>query len=136
MTFDTKIAIVVREDLAAWQKLNVTAFLAGGLAACYKEIIGERYRDASGLTYGPLVRQPILIFSASEEELRRALARALERAVAPSIYTMDLFTTYNDVDNRAAVASVPTENLDLAGLVFHAPRKVTDKVIKGLKLHP
>jgi hypothetical protein len=101
-----------------------------------QEIIGERYRDASGLTYGPLVRQPILIFSASGEELRRALGRALERAVVPSIYTMDLFTTYNDVDNRAAVASVPTGNLDLAGLAFHAPRKVTDKVIKGLKLHP
>ena len=25
--FDTKIAIVIREDLATWQKLNVTAFL-------------------------------------------------------------------------------------------------------------
>src|SRR5215831_6725871 len=29
MRFDTKIAIAVREDLAVWQKLNVTAFLAG-----------------------------------------------------------------------------------------------------------
>ena len=28
MRFDTKIAIAVREDLATWQKLNVTAFLA------------------------------------------------------------------------------------------------------------
>ena len=135
MTFDSKIAIVVREELAVWQKLNVTAFLAGGLAACYKEIIGERYRDASGLTYGPLVRQPILIFSASGEELRRTLGRALERGVTPSIYTVDLFTTYNDVDNRAAVAVVPTENLVLAGLALHAERKVTDKIVKGLKLH-
>lgn len=127
---------MVREELAAWQKLNVTAFLAGGLAACYREITGERYRDASGQAYGPLVRQPILIFSATGEELRRTLGRALERSVAPSIYTMDLFTTYNDVDNRAVVAAVLTENLDLAGLAFHAPRKVSDKVIKGLKLHP
>jgi hypothetical protein len=29
--FDTKIAIVVREDLATWQKLNVTAFLTSGV---------------------------------------------------------------------------------------------------------
>ncbi|MFE2031477.1 DUF2000 family protein, partial [Streptomyces hygroscopicus] len=28
----TKIAIIVRTDLADWQKLNVTAFLASGLA--------------------------------------------------------------------------------------------------------
>jgi hypothetical protein len=25
--FDTKVAVVVRDDLAAWQRLNVTAFL-------------------------------------------------------------------------------------------------------------
>lgn len=63
------------------------------------------------------------------------MAGRSSEAQPPSIYTMDLFLTYNDVDNRAAVASVPTESLDLAGLAFHAPRKVTDKVIKGLKLH-
>jgi hypothetical protein len=136
MKFDTKVAIVVRGELASWQKLNVTAFLAGGLAAIYKEIIGERYSDASGQAYGPLIRQPILIFSASAEELRRVLGRALERGVVPSIYTMDLFTTYNDTDNRAAVALVPTKDLDLAGLAFHAERKAADKVVKGLKLHP
>jgi hypothetical protein len=136
MSFDTKIAIVVRDDLAPWQKLNVTAFLSGGLAGCYNEIVGERYRDASGLVYGPLVRQPILVFAASKDELTRSLNRARERGVMPSIYTMELFTTYNDSDNRAAVAVVPTEKLDLAGLALHAERKLVDKIIKGLKLHP
>lgn len=33
MRLDTKIAIVVRADLAVWQKLNVTAFLASAVAA-------------------------------------------------------------------------------------------------------
>src|SRR5262249_37231089 len=134
MTFDTKIAIVVREDLAAWQKLNVTAFLSGGLAGFYPEIVGERYSDASGGVYGPLVRQPILVFAASKEELARSLSRARERGIAPSIYTIDLFETYNDADNRAAVAGVATDRLDLAGLAVHAERKLVDKVIRGLKL--
>jgi hypothetical protein len=136
MTFDSKIAIVVREDLALWQKLNVTAFLSGGLAGCYPEIVGERYSDASGRDYGPLVRQPILIFAAAKEELSRSLNRARERGIAPSIYTIDLFRTYNDADNRAAVAAVATDRLDLAGLALHAERKLVDKVVKGLKLHP
>src|SRR5690348_6958048 len=83
MTFDTKIAIVVREDLAAWQKLNVAAFLSGGLAGCYPEIVGERYSDASGRDYGALVRQPILIFAAAGEELTRSLSRARERGITP-----------------------------------------------------
>ena len=135
MTFDTKIAIVVRESLAQWQKLNVTAFLAGGLAGVYPEIVGERYRDGGDVAYGPLVRQPILIFAADGEALTRVLKRAAERGVVPSIYTMELFTTYNDSDNRAAVANVPTDKLDLAGIALHAERKALDKIVKGLKLH-
>ena len=31
--FDTKVAVVVREDLATWQKLNVTAFLTSAVVA-------------------------------------------------------------------------------------------------------
>ena len=44
--FDTKIAIVVRDDLATWQKLNVTAFLTSGIVGASPDIIGEAYRDA------------------------------------------------------------------------------------------
>ena len=55
--FDTKIAIVVREDLATWQKLNVTAFLMSGVVGAAPEIIGEPYRDA-GCTDRLLYRLP------------------------------------------------------------------------------
>ena len=136
MRFDTKIAIVVRDDLAAWQKLNVACFLAGGLVGSYPELAGERYRDASGASYGPLVRQPILVFIASKAELCRTMERAKERGLDVSLYTRQLFETGNDVDNRAAVAAVPTAELDLVGLALHAERKVVDKVTKGLALHP
>ncbi len=135
MRYDTKIVIAVREDLAAWKKLNVTAFLAGGLVGTYPELTGDRYADADGRTYGPLVRQPVLVFAGSEFDLRRTLARALDRGLAPSIYTEALFATNNDADNRAAVAAVATDALDLAGLALHADRKIVDKVVKGLALH-
>lgn len=136
MRFNTKIAIVVRNDLATWQKLNVASFLSGGLVGCYPSLAGEHYADASGLTYGPLIRQPILIFTATAEDLERTLRRALGRGVNPSIYTQALFETSNDADNRAAVAAVPTDALDLAGLGLHADRKDVDKITKGLRLHP
>ncbi|MFI4996481.1 MAG: DUF2000 family protein [Hyphomicrobiales bacterium] len=135
MRFDTKIAVVVRDDLATWQKLNVACFLSGGLAGAYKELAGERYVDGSGQLYGPLLRQPVLVFSASAEQLARSLRRALDRGLTPSIYTNELFATNNDIDNRGAVACVPTEALDLVGLALHADRKEVDKVTKGLALH-
>ena len=135
MRYDTKIAIVVRDDLATWQKLNVASFLAGGLVGASPELAGEPYQDASGRFYGPLIRQPVLIFAAGAAELTNVLQRAQQRGVRPHLYTKDLFATGNDTDNRAAVAAVATDALDLVGLGLHAERKEIDKIIKGLKLH-
>ncbi|MDG2285950.1 MAG: DUF2000 family protein, partial [Alphaproteobacteria bacterium] len=55
MQFDTKIAIVVRDDLATWQKLNVTAFLTSGVVGARSEMLGEHYQDAVGNLYSPLM---------------------------------------------------------------------------------
>jgi hypothetical protein len=136
MHFTTKVAVIVREDLPTWQKLNVASFLAGGLVGAYPELAGERYRDSSGRLYGPLIRQPVLIFAATSQELMRTLARACEGGVLTCVYTSALFRTSNDVDNRAAVATSKTDELDLVGLSLHADRKDVDRIVKGLKLHP
>ena len=61
MRFDTEIAIAVRADLAAWQKLNVTAFLASGVAAGLDGLAGKPYEDGSGHRYLPMFRQPVLV---------------------------------------------------------------------------
>jgi hypothetical protein len=135
MRYDTKIAIVVGEDLATWQKLNAASFLAGGLVGAYPELKGENYADASGRFYGPLIRQPILIFQGTPEQMRQVVKRAQDRGVRPSIYTRELFSTGNDIDNRAAVAAVTTDALDLVGLAVHGERKEIDKIVKGLILH-
>lgn len=135
MQFETKIAVMVREDLATWQKLNVACFVAGGLVGANPELAGAPYVDGSGRTYGPLIRQPIMIYVGSAEALRRSFRRAIDRGLMPSIYTRALFSTGNDADNRAAVAAVSTDALDLVGLGLHAVRKDVDKVTKGLSLH-
>jgi hypothetical protein len=47
--FDPKIAVVVRDDLAAWRRLNVTAFLISGVTAqAGASAIGAEYVDADG----------------------------------------------------------------------------------------
>lgn len=134
LTYDSKIGIAVRHELATWQKMNIACFLAGGLAKAFPEIIGEPYLDANQIGYHALVRQPVLIFGAERDELLNVTIRARDRGVQAAIYTEDLFTTYNDVDNRAAVASVPTADLNLVGVGIYADRRVVDQILKGLKL--
>ncbi len=52
-----------------------------------------------------------------------------------AIYTMDMFGTGNDDDNRAVVRAVPAAELSFAGLAVHGPRNAVDKVLKGANLH-
>ncbi len=135
MQFDTKIAIVIRSDLEAWQKLNVAAFLASGIAAAYPNCIGAPYEDGSGTQYHAIVGQPILVYWADKAALTRALDRALSRGVKPAVYTEDMFRTTHDAANREVVKAVARSDLNLVGLAFRADRKMIDKVVDGLKLH-
>ncbi|MEV7346105.1 DUF2000 domain-containing protein [Streptomyces sp. NPDC093544] len=134
--FDTKIAVLLRDDLEPWQRLNVTAFLVSGLGAAVPEVIGEPYADADDVSYLPMFRQPVLIFEGSKETLTGAHGRALARVLPRAAFTSDLFATGNDRDNRAAVRAVPTGELDLVGLAVYGPRNAVDKVLKGARMHP
>src|SRR3954451_2227850 len=135
MQFDTKIAVVIRTDLEAWQKLNVAAFLTSGIAAAFPECIGEPYEDGSSTQYLSLIGQPILIYGADRAALSRALERALARGVKPAVYIEEMFKTTHDAANRNAVKAVARADLNLVGLAIRAERKVIDKIVEGLKFH-
>ncbi|MFD5396008.1 DUF2000 family protein [Streptomyces sp. NPDC127097] len=134
--FETKIAVLLREDLEPWQRLNVTAFLVSGLGSELPEVIGEPYADADGTPYLPMFRQPVLVFEGTKETLTAAHGRALSRALPRAVFTSGLFVTGNDRDNRAAVRAVPKDGLDLVGLAVYGPRNAVDKVLKGARMHP
>jgi hypothetical protein len=77
--FAGKIAILVRDDLPSWQRLNVTAFLASGITAAHLRLVGQQYQDADGQEYLPLLGMPVLIFEATSEVLSAVRSRALGR---------------------------------------------------------
>ena len=115
MEFDTKIVVVLRDDLAVWQKANVTAFLVSGIATV-PGVVGKPYVDGSAVEYLPMFAQPVLVYGADAAGLRRAYERARARDVQLAVYTYELFATGHDDANRAAVAAVPSEELDLVGI--------------------
>lgn len=132
--FDTKIAVVLRDDLQTWQRLNVTAFLASGIAT-NAELIGEPYADADSVAYLPMFRQPVLVLTGDKQVLTAVHERALRRGLPLAVFTAELFATGHDEANRAAVRAVPTAGLDLVGLAVHGPRNAVDKITKGAELH-
>ena len=53
-----------------------------------------------------------------------------------AIFTRELFTTPHDEANRATVAAVLADELDLVALALRADRKTVDKVLDKLRPHP
>lgn len=133
--FDTKVAVVLRDDLQPWQELNVTAFLMSGIAVSDPELVVEPYEDADGNVYLPMLRQPVIVLSASGELLASARAKAIERGIPTALYTSELFASGHDAANRAAVAAVGADDLDLVGIAVHGPRNAVDRMLKGARMH-
>ncbi|WP_432544402.1 DUF2000 family protein [Kineococcus sp. SYSU DK002] len=133
---DTKTAVLVRDDLAPWQRLNVTAFLLSGITAAHPGLVGQPYADGDGTAYLPLLGQPVMVFEGDAATLRAARSRAVGRGLATALFTAQMFTTGDDAANRAVVAAVAGDDLDVVGIGVHGPRNPVDKVLKGAHAHP
>lgn len=133
--FDTKIAVILRDDLAVWQKLNVTAFLMSGIVAQAREIIGEPYRDGAGNVYNPLSIQPIVVMATDQEALRKIHQRSLERDVTTSLYIEEMFATGHDVANRQVFSEFSPDDAKVVGMALRADKKIVDKITKGAQMH-
>ncbi|MGV4795130.1 DUF2000 family protein [Rhizobium sp. F40D2] len=129
--FDTKIAVVLRNNLAGWQKLNVTAFLMTGIAGGHPEIIGEPYKDRAGNLYNPLSIQPIIVLSADETTISAIHRRALDREVTASLFIEEMFATGHDAANRAVFAEFTPDDAKVVGIAVRAEKKIVDKITKG-----
>lgn len=136
MRFETKIAIVVSNDLQAWQKLNLTAFLASGIASAVPDTIGLPYQDGSMRNYAALFRQPVLVLTGSREEVGAAFERARERELTLAVFVEAMFSTGHDAANRETIATTTTRDLAPVGFAVHGPRNAVDRALKGLALHP
>ncbi|MBV8624580.1 MAG: DUF2000 family protein [Herbaspirillum sp.] len=134
--FDTRIAILVRDDLPMWQRLNVTAFLATGIAGAAPDAMGAPYVDAAGHRYASLCGQPILVFESSLAGLQAARRIGVEREMLMAPYVFAMFSTGHDEANRQAFLAEDVENMDLVGLALRGSKKAIDKATKGLRLHP
>lgn len=133
--FDTKIALIVRDDLATWQRLNVVAFLATGIASAAPDMMGAPYVDAKGRQYGNMAGQPMLVFAGDVAGLQRAHRQGVEGELTVIPYVEAMFSTGHDAANREVFMAEDADNLNLVGIAIRGPKKAVDKAIKGLSLH-
>jgi hypothetical protein len=132
----SKITIIIRDNLEMWQRLNVTSFLMSGITAANPEIIGQPYRNVKMDKFLALSTQPIIILAADLMTLRTIHERAIEQGVIHAAYIEEMFSTYNDSDNRNVFAKFSPSDANLVGLGFRSDKKLIDKITKGAVRHP
>jgi hypothetical protein len=125
----------LRDALAAWQALNVVAFLVSGVVGATPGIIGEGHEDPDGTAYLAMCRQPITVLEGDASVLPAALQRALDRELRIAIYTEEMFATGHGGNDRAAVKAVGRDRLNLVGLAVHGSRGAADTVLKSTRLY-
>jgi hypothetical protein len=133
--FDTKIAIIIRDDLATWQKLNVTAFLMSGIIGANPDVIGEPYKDSDENRHLPISRQPVIVLSATANVLTNIRNRARSRGVETAAYIEEMFATGHDDAKRAVFAEHGPDEPNTVGIALRADKKIVDKITKGAKMH-
>lgn len=134
--YDKKLAIVIKDDLLPWQKLNVVAFLAGSIAIEFPETHGEDFVTADNVRFLPFIKNPTLIYKAeSTEKIQRAFRRSKERELAIGIYTAPLFATRSGEENVSEIAQHNVDDLELVGIIVYGENKKVDKALDGLKFH-
>ena len=131
-----KIAIVILNDLASWQKLNVTSFLASSVAIAFPVTHGARLTDAQGNAYLPFIKHPVLVYKAeTPAHIKRAFVRAKDRELNIGIYVQELFATKNESENLEVISRYSADELNLVGIIVYGDSKKVDKALDGLKLH-
>lgn len=133
--FDTKIAVVLRDDPQMWQKLNVTAFLMSGITAAHPEIIGAPYRDRENRPHCALSVQPVIVLAGAAGVLRAVRNRANARGVETAVYIEEMLATGHDAANRAVFAEHGADGENTVGVTLGADKKVVDKITKGARMH-
>lgn len=136
MTYENKIAIVIKNDLESWQKLNVASFLASSVAIKFPDTHGKAFTTANGSEYLPFIKHPILVFKAdTDAEIKRAFNKAKERGLHIGIYTAPLFATKNEEENLIEIAKCNDDEQNLVGIIIYGEVKKVNKALGGLTLH-
>ena len=132
---DTKIAIIIRDDLATWQKLNVSASLMSGITGANPGIVGKTYQDRGGNRHLAMSVQPVILLAGTANVLTNVRNRANDTRVDTVAYIEEMFSTGHDDANCAVFAEYDAAEANIVGIALRADKKIVDKITKGTRMH-
>jgi hypothetical protein len=131
----TKVALVLRDDLSPEHAANASAVLALSLGGRLGDSIGRDGEDASGGIHSGLNTHPIPVLAASPQELSTLLERA---RAAGDVQTVSLNETARKArdyeDYLTELKATPAEDIEYIGVIVHGPRTNVSRLTRHLSL--
>lgn len=132
-----KWVVVVDETLPAGRAVNAAVCVAGATTTRVRGLLGDAATDADGTSYPGLPWLGCTVLGAAPERLAAVRAAAARREdVALVAMPVQAQQTRVYAEYLDAVAASGTEDLSFHALSLVGPRKVVDKLVKGLGLLP
>ncbi|MFD5076487.1 DUF2000 domain-containing protein [Streptomyces sp. NPDC058371] len=135
MTKQTKVTLVLRDDLPVSHAVNASAVLALSLGGRLGSSLGHDGEDASGGVHAGLNTHPIPVLSASEAELRTLLERVGAADEVQLVALNETARQARDYDTYLAeLKTTPANTLEYLGVIVHGPRNKVSKLTRHLPL--
>ena len=135
MQFDTKIAIVLLDDLPVWQKTNTTAFLVSGFAAADPSLVGEPYVDGSDNAYSRCSGSPSSSTRPTPPASAVRTSAPWHESSTSSHFTRELFATPRDEANPRPSRRSRRRARHRRHRVARASVRTVNKVLDKLRPH-
>ncbi|MFB7507311.1 DUF2000 domain-containing protein [Streptomyces broussonetiae] len=131
----TKVALVLREDLPMAHAANTSAVLALSLGGRIGEAIGRDGEDASGGVHPGLNTHPIPVLTASAEELNLLLERARTTDGVQLVSLTETARRARDYEDYLTdLKAAPAGDLEYLGVIVHGPRTDVSRLTRRLSL--
>ncbi|QYX79589.1 DUF2000 domain-containing protein [Streptomyces akebiae] len=131
----TKVALVLRDDLPAAHAANTAAVLALSLGGRIGDSVGRDGEDASGGDHPGLNTHPIPVLTASAQELTVLLERARSADEVRLVSLTETARRARDYeDYLTELKATHAENLEYLGVIVHGPRSKVSRLTRHLSL--
>ncbi|GAA0935641.1 DUF2000 domain-containing protein [Nonomuraea longicatena] len=132
---NTKLVMVLRDDLPRGLAVNAAAVLALSLGGRLDGWLGADGKDASGGVHAGLNTHPVPVVTATGRELRELRERAADRSELRVVAFNEVARRSRDYDDYlAALEATPGEEIGYVGALVFGPRGPVTKLTKRFPL--
>ncbi|KOV67881.1 DUF2000 domain-containing protein [Streptomyces sp. MMG1121] len=131
----TKVALVLREDLPTAHAANTSAVLALSLGGRIGDSVGRDGEDASGGVHPGLNTHPIPVLTASAQELHLLLERARTTEGVQFVSLTETARRARDYEDYLTdLKATGAEELEYLGVIVHGPRSSVSRLTRRFSL--